>query len=48
MSEYYIKSLCEPMMNKYLFDAINNGFEDYEISRFRMIELEDYLIEKKT
>lgn len=32
LSKKYIIELCEPMMNKYLAEAVKNGFEDYEIS----------------
>jgi hypothetical protein len=34
-SDKYIKDICEPFTEKYLSDAIKNGFDNYEISQFR-------------
>jgi hypothetical protein len=33
LNSYYVKTVCNPMIDKYLKQAIDNGFEDYEISQ---------------
>jgi len=40
MDELYIKQVCYPLLDKYLPQAITNGFEDYTISEFRTIDME--------
>jgi len=34
-SDKYIKEICEPFIDKYLQQAIKNGFDNYEISQYR-------------
>ncbi len=40
LDDMYIKQVCYPLLDKYLDQAIKNGFEDYKISHFKKIESE--------
>lgn len=40
IGDWYIKDVCYPMLDKYLPEAVKNGFDDYEISQFRTVHME--------
>jgi hypothetical protein len=38
MSDKYVKDICEPFLTKYTDKAVANGFDNYEISRFKKFQ----------
>jgi len=40
LDEMYTKDICYPLLDKYLPEAIKNGFEDYTISQYRTMDME--------
>jgi hypothetical protein len=38
LSEVYVKDICDPFLTKYTQKAIENGFDNYEISKFKRFQ----------
>lgn len=45
-TEIYINDICYPLLLKYTSQAVENGFEDYKISEYTRVNMDEVLSNK--